>query len=365
MKIALAHDWFDVFGGAEKTVLAMAEMFPDAELYTLLFDDYKFAEYFKPSKVHTSFLQKVPRAIQKHHRLLTPLIPKAIASFDLNDFDLVLSSSSAFAKNVTVSPTTLHVTYCHTPMRFAWDYSQQYIKELGYGKLKTALAKREVKKLRTWDLKGNSGVNVWLTNSKTTQERIKRYYKKDSEVIYPPADLNGSFITKNRRDYYITLSTLTPYKKLELVIEAFAITGKTLFIIGDGPDRKRLEKLAPSNVKFAGFVEDKKKWELIAAAQGLIFPQEEDFGLAPIDAMACGTPVLAFAKGGVLETVEHKKSGVLFTKQTVRAINRAVEVNEKLKYDRKAMRKHALTFEKKHFQKLLKKRLIQAVKERA
>ena len=362
MKIAIVHDWFEVFGGAEKTVIAIAEMFPKADLYTMIFNDDKFAQYFAPSKVHTSYLQKLPSFLKTKHRLLLPIIPQAIESYDLSEYDIVISSSSAFSKNIITSDKTLHICYCHSPMRFAWDYWPQYVDELGYGPIRKFIASKLIHNLRQWDSNGSSRVDVWLTNSKTSQKRIAKYYRKKSEIIYPPADLEGSFVSKKKGNYYITLATLTPYKKIEAAIEAFNISGKKLFVIGDGPDRKRLEKMAAKNIRFAGFVKEKKKWELIAASKGLIFPQEEDFGIAPIDAMACGTPVIAYKKGGVLETVLPGKTGVFFGSQTAEAINKAIAKSETIDWQASAMRKHALGFSKKIFQKNLKQSIKMALK---
>lgn len=351
MRVAIVHDWFDqVFGGSERTALAMAEVFPKADIFTMIYNDDVFGGQIHPKRLHTSVLDKWPRFLTKRHQLLLPFIPAAIESYDFKGYDLVISSSPAFSKNIITPPETLHLTYCHSPMRFAWDYWPQYLKDNGYGPLRRFLARRMIPRIRQWDLSGVARVDYWLANSQNSAKRIRKYYKqKDVTVLYPPADISGAKPGAKKRDFYVTLATLTPYKKLDLAIEAFNISGHKLVVIGDGPDRGRLQKLAKDNIKFAGRLEDDDKWRLLAAAQGLIFPQVEDFGLAPIEAMAAGTPVIAYAKGGVLETVTAGKTGVFFKQQTPAVINAAVERARKTRFHQSDLTAAAEQFSKPVF----------------
>lgn len=366
MKIALVHDWFDqVYGGSERTALSIAKMFPDCDVFTMMFNDDIFGGTIDPKRLRTSFLDRWPNFITKRHHYLLPFIPNAIESYDFSGYDLVISSSPAFSKNVITPPETIHVTYCHSPMRFAWDYWPQYMYDNNFGPIKRMIARGQVNRIRQWDLHGVSRVDHWLTNSKTSANRIKKYYRVTAQVLHPPANLTGAKPSRKKGNYYVTLATLTPYKKLDIAIEAFNVNGQKLLIIGDGPDRERLQNLAKGNIKFAGFVKDEKKWKLLAGAKGLIFPQEEDFGLAPIDAMACATPVIAYGKGGALETVIDKKTGVFFKTQSVEALNQAITKAESIHFETQNLVNQAKKFSEPIFQRRLHEYLKKVMKHHA
>lgn len=355
MRVAIVHDWFDqVYGGSERTALTIAEMFPNADIFTMIFNDDKFGGLVNPKRLHTSWLEKIPKFLRKHHPVLLPFMPSAIERFDFSGYDIVISSSPAFSKNIITPPDTIHISYCHSPMRFAWDYWPQYLYDNRYGPIRRFLASKVIGRIRQWDLAGVNRVDYWLTNSETSARRIKKYYRvKDITILHPPADIAAASPAPAKRDFYVTLATLSSYKKIDLAIEAFNISGKNLVVIGDGPDRKRLETMANNNIRFLGFIDDKQKWAVLRSAKGLIFPQEEDFGLAPIDAMACGVPVIAYRRGGVVETVIEDKTGVFFDSQSASAINQAIERAETINFNTRTLIAQAKKFSKDEFKSKL------------
>jgi exopolysaccharide biosynthesis WecB/TagA/CpsF family protein len=328
-RIALVHDWLNrPIGGGERVLLELARLYPDAPIYTLLFDGRRYAGQLDPARIRTSWLQRLPEAARSHPRYLLPLIPAAIAAWDLSGYDVVLSSSVAFVKNVTTPASTLHVCYCHAPMRFAWDYWPRYVEEMNAGPLKRLAVTALVARARRWDLAGVRGVDAWLANSETTAARLRRYYGVQAvTVIPPPVDVEGlrALASTPKGDQWVTLSTLTEYKRIDLAVRAFSASGRPLVVIGDGPDRGRLESLAGPSIRFAGHLGDAARGELLASARALIFPGEEDFGIAAVEALACGTPVVAYAHGGLTEIVEAGRTGVFFDEQSVPALNGAVE----------------------------------------
>ncbi|MEX0748534.1 MAG: glycosyltransferase [Candidatus Saccharimonadales bacterium] len=321
MKVALVHDWLNQkAGGAEQVLDQLATIFPEAPIYTMIYNPERFN--YPEERIRTSFLQSAPDFLKQRSRYLLPLIPSAIEAWDFSDFDVVISSSCAFSKNIITHEGTIHISYCHSPMRFAWDYWPMYLNEQQVGPLRRAAIRRMVGRLRLWDYAGAARVDHFIANSKTTQARIQKYYRRSSEIVYPPVDSTPHQADKD--DYYVTLGMLTPYKKIDLAIEAFNISGKPLKVIGDGPDRTRLEALAAENIEFTGYVTEEERTHLLAKARGLIFPNIEDFGIAPVDAMAAGTAVIAYAAGGATETVIEGQTGIFFTEQTARALNEAV-----------------------------------------
>lgn len=348
MKIALVHDWLNQkAGGAEKVLEVLAAMYPEAPIYTLIFNPDKFE--YDEGRIHTSRLQNMPNALKKRSRYLLPLIPNAIEEWDFHPYDIVISSSSAFAKNIVTPETTRHICYCHTPMRFVWDYWPQYIDEQHVGPLRRKYIRRQSGKLRIWDFVGAARVDAFIANSRTTRQRIQKFYRRKADVIHPPIDVDIT-TPDTKRDYYVTLGSLTPYKKLDLAIEAFNISGKHLKIIGDGPDRDRLESMAEDNIEFTGFMEADEKNTLLRQAKGLIFPQVEDFGIAPVEAMAVGTPVIAYNEGGATETVRHGQTGILFSEQTPGVINQAIADAEATRFNIAALHDQARTFSRQRFE---------------
>lgn len=359
MKVALVHDWLNTKkGGAENVLETMAEMFPKAPIYTLLYNNELFS--YPDERIRTSYLQQLPQFIKNRSRYLLPLIPSAVESWDFSEYDIVLSSSSAFVKNIITPETTHHVCYCHTPARFVWDYWPQYLDEQKLGRLRKLYARRQARKYRIWDYVGSARVDTFLANSKTTQKRIDKYYRSSSHVLHPPVNLESCQYRspQDKDDYYVTLSILTPYKRIDTAIEAFNTSGKKLVVISDGPDRSRLESMASDNIEFTGYVSNQKRAELLAGAKGLVFPNVEDFGISPVEAMASGTPVLAYGKGGVTETVTDGKTGVFFDQQTTAGINQAIERFESTKFDGETLAAHAREFSEDVF----KKKLASAIK---
>jgi glycosyltransferase involved in cell wall biosynthesis len=327
-RVALVHDWLDrPMGGGERVLLELAGMFPDAPVYTLLHDPRRFEGRLAPERVRPSWLQRLPAALRRRPRLLLPLIPAAVESWDLAGYDLVISSSVAFVKNVLTPPGTLHVCYCHSPMRFAWDYWPRYLEEMRAGPLKRLAVTALVSWTRLWDLAGVRRVDRWIANSETTAARLRKYYGvAEVTVVPPPVEITApSRPGTARGEHFVTLSTLTEYKRIDLAVRAFSRSGRPLTVIGDGPYRARLERLAGPSVTFAGHVSDAARAELLQSARGLVFPGEEDFGIAAVEALACGTPVVAFARGGLTEIVTDGRTGVLFHEQSVAALNAAVE----------------------------------------
>ncbi|MBI4101076.1 glycosyltransferase [Candidatus Microgenomates bacterium] len=354
LKIALVHDWFNqTIGGAERVALELADMFPEAPIYTLIFNQTKFASLLNLKRIHTASLTRLAGWLKRRPRYLLPRIPKAVASFNFDAFDIVVSSSSAFVKNIRHSPQTFHICYCHTPMRFAWDYGPHYLAEQRLDPLRRAYVKRLVTKIRQWDLQGSQGVDLWLANSRTVAARIKKFYGQSAQVVYPPVD-TATFQplpSRQKQAFYITLGTLTPYKKIDLVITACNLTNRPLVVVGEGPEKSRLQKLAAGTIKFTGYVDATKKRKLLAQARALIFPSEEDFGIAPIEAMASGTPVVAYRKGGLTETVIDQRTGIFFDRQTPQALNEALDAFEQMTFMPADLTRQARLFDRSVFRR--------------
>ena len=328
-RLALVHDWLNrPIGGGERVLLELARLYPDAPVYTLLFDPARYAGQLDPSRVRTSWLQRLPAALLSRPRYLLPLIPAAVEAWDLSGFDVVVSSSVAFVKNVVTPASTLHVCYCHAPMRFAWDYWPRYVEEMEAGPVRRLAVTALVARSRRWDLAGVAGVDAWIANSETTASRLRAYYRvTGATVIPPPVDVDGlrRLASTPKGEHWVTLSTLTEYKRIDLAVRAFSASGRPLTVIGDGPDRHRLERLAGPSVRFAGHLDDASRGELLASARALVFPGEEDFGIAAVEALACGTPVVAYGRGGLTEIVTAGQTGVFFDEESVTSLNAAVE----------------------------------------
>ncbi len=356
MKIAIVHDFLLKLGGAERVTKLLSEIFPEAPIFTLLYDEEKMktsdGKYvFSKEKIKTSFLQKYPKFIRRKYRYLIHKMPRAIEELNLNDYDLIISSSNSFAHGVITSLETKHLCYCHSPMRYCWDWSNEYRKENNLKGLKAIISTKIINYLRQWDQIACKRPSTYIANSKNVQNRLKKYYKVNSEVIYPPVDISRFKIGKNHSDYFLIVSTLTPYKKIDLAIHLFNKIGKKLVIIGDGPQRKYLESISGDNIDFLGFKNDIVVKEYMENCRAFIFPGEEDFGITPVEAMACGKPVLAFGKGGVLETIIPEKTGEFFFEQNIEAMEDGLArliYNEKF-YSPHLIRKHSRQFDKKVF----------------
>lgn len=369
MKKALVHDWYTVYGGAEKCVESFTNIWNDFDHYSLI-DNLSEKDrqiILKGKKTRNSFIQKLPFGKTKYRSYL-PLFPIAIEQFDFQDYDLVISSSSSVAKGIITRPDQLHISYVYSPMRYAWDLYHQYLKEANLNQgLKGFLAKYILFKIRAWDFSTANRPDYYIAISKFVANRIKKIYNKDAIVIYPPVDTESFTISNKVGDYYITCSRMVPYKKIDLIVEAFSKTNKKLVVIGDGPEFKKIKKLAKPNVELLGFLGKEKMLMLLKESKAFIFAAEEDFGIAPIEAQAAGVPVIAYGKGGILETVNGKFcnndfiveqgiTGVFFSKQTVESLLEAVDFFEKNEdtFDKNIIRKNALKFSKERFEKEFK-----------
>lgn len=355
MKIALVHDWLTGMRGGEKVLEAICEIFPDADLYTLVHIPGSVSKIIENRKICTSFIQKLPD-VEKNYRYYLPLMPAAISQFDLSGYDLVISSSHCVAKGVKVGNNTLHVCYCHTPMRYIWDMYDLYFGKNSNSSVITKLVMKLIRKpLQDWDVKTSQNVHYFIANSNNVKERIKRIYNRDAVVIYPPVDTDFFTLSATcyslSANYYLVVSAFAPYKKVDLVIEAFKQLKYKLKIIGSGQQEKYLKSLAKgyNNIEFLGWQDNENLRFYYQNAKALIFPTEEDFGIVPVEAQACGTPVIAYRKGGAVETVVEDKTGVFFDNQTVDDLINAIYRFEKIKFEKDIVRKNALKFSKKNF----------------
>lgn len=362
MNIALAHDWLDTtLGGSERVFIEFTKLYPDAPIYTLLFDANRYKGLIDPRRVVTSSLQKLPKAIRSRHKYLIGRIPRAVEAFNFEGFDVVLSSSNGFIKGIKTSANTTHICYCHTPARFVWEDAAAAIAAKAGGGLKALAAKKALAKFKDWDITSAQRVDQWLANSKYTADRLKKYYGVSAKIIYPPVNVRGlsSHYTSQKGDYYLSLSTFAAYKRLDSVVEAFNQNGRLLVMAGEGPERARLERLAKPNVRFVGWVDEAAKADYLAGAKALIYPSTEDFGIAPIEALAVGTPVIAFGKGGVVETIK-PTDGVLYKQPTADSLMAAVAKFEQTKFDPGSLKKHAIVYDRANFLKRIDQIMKQA-----
>lgn len=324
MKVALVHDYLTRLGGAERVLASLCEIFPAAPIYTLLYDEARAGKVFPKSKIQFSRLQKLPKIARDNVRYLLPMIPRTIEDWDFSKFDLVISSSSAFTHGVLTGPQTRHISYFHSPMRFAWDWTHEYIKEQRVGLIRKIAIAHILKKIRMWDCTAASRADTAIANSKNVQSRIKKYYRRDAEIIYPPVDVSRFKTSKSNEDFFLIISTLTPYKRIDLAIQLFNKIRRKLVIIGDGPQKEFLQNISGDTIDFLGFKDDKTTTEYLMNCRALIFPGEDDFGITPVEAMACGKPVLAFGRGGARETVVEGVTGEFFNEPTIASMEDAL-----------------------------------------
>ncbi|MFA6393273.1 MAG: glycosyltransferase [Patescibacteria group bacterium] len=383
MKVALIHDHLAQDGGAEKVLKSLSEIYPDAPIYTLLYNKKNVAKYYPGRKIEASIIQKMPGGI-KHYRWYMPFMPMAIEFFDLRGYDVVISDTASFAKGVITSPDTLHICYCHTPTRYLWSDTHQYINELRYNKFFKKIISMVLNYVRMWDRLAADRVDVFIANSKVVQKRIKKYYSRESDVIYPPTEIKKFHVadleTGNKKSgYFLCGCRLVPYKRIDIVIEAFkklnssnpnlqpdalkaerqseSETGQyKLKIFGDGIDLPRLKEIAGGapNIEFLGRVSDEERASLYAECQAFINPQAEDFGITIMEAFASGRPAIALKSGGACETIIEGKCGEFFNEETPEAIMKAVKNFRPEKYDPKEIRAHAEKFSEEKFKKEIK-----------
>lgn len=358
MRIALVHDYLVRFGGAERVLLAMHKLYPQAPIYTLLWDERKMREFFPNAQINSSFLNKFPKVLSRHPRRLLPLIPLAVESLDFSDYDVVISSSSAFIKGIVTRTNTVHICYCHAPSRFLWEASHSYIREKRLPAIARPLSAVFLNYLRIWDLSAASRVDYFLANSRFTASRISKYYRKESKVIYPPLrSINikpvGNVNIPTHMDYFVIVSQLVSPKRVDLAVWAFKKLEMPLVIIGEGPERNNLEKIAGKGTIFLGCLDDEQVDYVLSKAQGFIFSGEDDFGLAPVEAMSHGKPVLALRRGGATETIVEGLNGEFFDSLDIETLADGVRrMKENIlngKYDQEAIKKHAEQYSEERF----------------
>ena len=358
MKKALIHDWFSPYAGAEKCVESFTDIWDDFEIYSLIdfLSDVDRDKILKGKRAHASFIQKLPFAKSKYRNYL-PLFPLAIEQFDLSGYDVVLSSSHAVAKGVLTHSNQLHIAYVHTPIRYAWDLYHQYLCESGLDRgLKGILAKYFLHKIRLWDASTANRVDHYVANSRYIARRIKKTYGKPSDVIYPPVDVDKFTLREAKEEFYLTASRMVPYKKIDLIVEAFSQTDKKLLVIGDGPDMAKIKSKAGKNVELLGFASDETMADLMGRARAFVFAAEEDFGITPVEAQTCGTPVICFGRGGARETVLDGESGLYFMEQNAKELLAAVAKFEQNydKFEPTKIRENSLKFSHARFEAEIK-----------
>jgi len=352
MRVALVYDRVNKWGGAERVLLALHEIFPDAPLYTAVYHP-ETAPWAKDFQVIPSFLNKFPLDKRKHEDYPF-LMPLAFESFNFDEYDIVISVTSEAAKGIITKPKTLHLCYCLTPTHYLWSHYEDYFQNRAF----RFLTKPIVKYLRTWDLIAAQRPDVYLAISQNVQNRIKQYYGRDSEVIYPPVNLDQWSPTDEKpEDYFLIVSRLVSYKRVDLAIEVFNQLQWSLKIIGDGREKKRLKKIARGNIEFLGELTDGELLSYYQKSRAVIFPHEEDFGLVPLEAQASGRPVIAYRKGGALETVVEGETGLFFEPQTRAALAKALKRLEKMKFKPEAYQENLAKFSQARFKKEFKKRV--------
>jgi len=352
MRVAIVHEWFDTIAGSERCVESFHNIYSESELYALVdyLDEKEKKELIGNKKIHTTFLQKLPFG-KKLFRNLLPLFPLAVEQHDLREFDLILSSSHSVSKGLLRNQNQIHICYCHTPMRYAWDMYHDYTQELHF--IKRVIAKYFLYKIRIWDIASLNRVDYFIANSKFIQQRIKKVYHRESTVIYPPVDVERFELCEEKEDYYVAFSRLVPYKKIDLIVQAFNENGLRLKVLGTGPEIDKLKALASSNIEILGYQNDTHVVKIIQRAKALVFAAIEDFGIVPVEAQACGTPVICLNQGGTAETVVDGVTGIYFEEQSVTSINSAIHRFKKSShyFNPKQIRDHASQFSKERFEK--------------
>ena len=360
LKTAIVHDWFAGYAGSERCVESFTNLYPEADVFVLFnfLTDEEQKIVVKNKKPHTSFIQNLPFA-RSNHRKYLPLFPYAIEQFDLSEYDLIISSSHAVAKGVLTNQNQLHICYCHTPIRYAWDLTHQYLKEskLTSG-IKGAFAKWVLHYIRMWDISVANRPDFFIANSGYIAKRIKKIYNRESFVINPPVDLTNFECSAGKDDFYLTASRFVPYKRMDVIAEAFSkMPDKKLVIVGSGPDEEKIKEKSGSNIEFAGYLNGERYKDYMMRAKGFVFAAEEDFGIVVIEALASGTPVIALNKGGTAETVQNGINGVHFSEQSVESIKEAVERFEKTRsgFDSIKIAENTKQYDRKIFEEKVRK----------
>ena len=345
-KIAIVHDWLPLYGGAERVLEQILLVLPQADIFSMIDAIPPEQRGFLQNKpVTTSFVQRLPGA-KTRYRSYFPIMPLAVEQFDLSPYNLVISSSYSFAKGVLTGPDQRHLCYCHSPIRYAWDMQHQYLEQSGLTKgLKSFIVRLLLHYMRLWDYRTAAGVDAFAANSAYIARRIMKAYRRESEVIYPPVAIESFPLEERKENFYLTASRMVPYKKIDLIAEAFSrMPEKKLIIIGDGPEMDRVRAKAGSNVELLGYRDNETLRSHLQRAKAFVFVAEEDFGIVPVEAQACGTPVIAFGRGGVAETVIPGKTGILFYEQSAESLAGAVRLFETGTFSPAEIRQHAQKF---------------------
>jgi len=352
MKLAIVHEWLTGFGGAERCVIEFSRIFPDAPIFTSVYDEKRFKEIIPPERVRTSFLQNFPKAKERYRSFL-PLMPRAFQSFNLHGYDVILSSSHCCAKGIRKPEGAIHVSFIYTPMRYVWELYPLYRDSLTG--LTRILFEMIAPSLRRWDLASNKGVDYFIPISHEVDRRLEKIYnRKGSMVIYPPVDVKRFLYDGPRGEHFLVTHRFVPYKRVDIAIKAFTEMGVPLKVLGEGPDEEKLRAIAGKNIEFLGFVPDEKLPEIYGSARALVFTSLEDFGLAPIESMAAGTPVIAYGAGGALETVIEGKTGTFFHEQTPESLVESVQRFEKMTFNKADLIKRAYDFDVSIFRRQIK-----------
>jgi len=351
MRVALIHDWLTGLRGGEKVLEVLCELYPDATLFTMVYIPDSTSLIIESHPIRTAFTQKLP-AVKRLYRWYLPLYPWAVESLDLDGYDLVVSSSHCVAKGVLTPPDSTHICYCHTPMRYVWDRFGDYF---GNGVTARLVYGPVAHYLRKWDVASAARVDHFIANSKHVAERIQKYYRREAEVIYPPVDTEVYVPAEEEpEDYYLIVSALVPYKRLELAIDAFNKRNEPLLIVGTGPQEAKLKARAGANIRFLGGLSQQELRPVYQRCQAVLLPGVEDFGIVPVEAQACGRPVVAFAEGGALESVRDGETGVFFSESSPEALSDAIDRVSSLRFNRNAVRSWALGFSRQRFKDSVK-----------
>jgi glycosyltransferase involved in cell wall biosynthesis len=353
VKVAIVHYWLLSMRGGEKVLEALSELYPEADIFTLVYDPDAIKGRLKNHTIKTSFLQKIP-GVKKYYQLMLPLMPLALESMDITDYDLVISSESGPAKGIIPKPDALHVCYCHSPMRYIWDHYFFYHANAGF--LKRLLMPVIASRLRQWDVSTSARVDRFVANSRHIANRVEKYYRRDATVIHPPVSVDDFAIADDIGDFYLCAGQLVGYKRVDIAVDAFTRMQKNLVVIGTGEEMEDLKRRAGPTIKFLDHQPFASLKKHMAQCKALIFPGEEDFGIVPVEVMASGRPVLAYGRGGAMDTVVEGLSGMLFAEQSVECLIESVAKFEAAEagFEPKAIRAHALNFSKDNFKKKIK-----------
>jgi len=355
LRVAIVHDWFKVEGGAENVVTSLLKLYPEADFFAVVdfFTDAQRKKILGGKKATYTFIQRLPFA-KKYFQHYLFLFPFAIERLDLRKYDLVISSSHAVAKGVLTGPEQLHICYSHTPMRYAWDMYFAYKEEHQIKGIREKFLSYVLHRIRIWDVVSSNRVDHFIANSSFVKKRISKYYRREAKVIYPPVSTCRYSLCEEKEDYYFTASRLVPYKKIKMIVQAFIENGKPLVVAGSGVELKEIMDIATDNIKILGHVEDEKMVELMKKAKAFVFAAYEDFGIIPVEAMLCGTPVIAYGKGGIKNTVIDEVTGILYDEQNTGSLNHAIEKFEAMTFSADDISKYASKFSAERFEKEVK-----------